>query len=657
MPSSKGSSRGFAPAFARKSKYDNESERDEGFAPAFKKTSKQDEYGDFQKMDYQFMRTREFGSEPLGPWNNWGVKTDEEESKDAKELFVSVDEIMNHDYAPHNAFEYANKSALGLGSNSQTVVNEIGGQAIGSVKRQREDRLQYLDERGRFRDGMDRGQIPKRLLEEHAHRVRQWRNEMAHANAVMQAWDSLTLEEQEQRREDARFNMAEMLKALRLEVEEALPEEYQYREADTSESIELENEDELPLFVDDFDIGKSPANSAPSSSPKQSRDGSPFNTISPSPTASATSSPRRSHGVSPFNIRQSQVPVIRPLNDIGRDVREGSSGAIGSYYTSLAARSRVPTGYEQCIPSVREPRDSTTWRPPTGPKQWRAQPKSRRGRRYHAPPPVPASPSTRSTKTETSLFSVEKFPDILPLEDVEESIMTSASIVIPDSSMKKYWKIYGQSVIKGRLVIIQLHRNLNFSLEAVTGRIFGGQVQEYQCVVTSSLQHTVLTSYSRFFPADSQALVAFFYPWEAEAFITHVNNARHNDHEFRRLQLAAHWYKGDEGQSKFGIQRGIIKHVLAKDASRILHVKRIDKRISHGVLEQLFKDKFPNLVRVMLIVPKKLYERESVNSNSVVLEFSSKFLTFISFNFVSYSSFNLTSKESSILPSQSFKQT
>ena len=494
MPPSESTGRSFAPAFARKKKEDDYVDfQDEASSDPARRGSKRKDIDDneFHLPRYSFLKEIEHdpskqwstydpekkvkyynygqapqdrGSQPVapGPWNNWGVKTsgNADGSNDVKNLFVGVDEIMTHDKGPRNAFEAANKSAFGFGSKSKTIVNEIGGQTIGEIKIKREDRVQFLDENGNYIDGLDRGQLPKRILEEHARRVKQWKNEIAHASFAKSEWDSLDPKEQARRRNEAVSNMQKMLESLELEEEEEVPQDYQREARDTSKVIEL-IEDELPLFVGDSDDEDS-------------------STLSKSTTT--TSSPSRPSKRVAFKLQKKSVP--RPLNEIGRDILKVTTERVDSSYKDLTIRSRS-ISHTQPRPSIIQPRSvrqSSHGSPPKGPRK---QGSYGRGRGFFMPPPPPPfqTPQTPRSKpmSETSLFSIEKFPNILPLADVEGNAETAA-LDIPNQNMTKYWKIFQQTLNAPRLVIVQLHRNLNFSSEAVVSRIFGGNVQEFQYV-------------------------------------------------------------------------------------------------------------------------------------------------------------------------------
>ena len=637
MPSSGSTGRSFAPAFAKKKKEDDDVEfQDEASSASTRRGSKRKDidYDEFDRSRYSFLKGREYnqsthwstydpdkkvknynfgqapqddGSQPEapGPWNNWGVKTsgNADGSNDVKNLFVGVDEIMTHDKGPRNAFEAANKSAFGFGSKSKTIVNEIGGQSIGEITIKRDDRVQFLDENGNYIDGLDRGQLPKRILEEHARRVKQWKNEIAHASFAKSEWDSLDHKEQARRRDEAVFNMQEMLKSLELEEEEEVPQDYQQEARDTSRVIEL-IEDELPLFVGDSD----------------DEDSSTINT-----STTTTSSLSRSSQRVTFKLQKKSAP--RPLNEIGRDILKVTTEKVDSSYKDLTIRSRS-ISHSQTRPSVQQPtssRQSSQGSLPKGPRNQMTFGRGRGRRLPMRPPPPPPQTPVSKPMSETSLFSIEKFPNILPLADIEGNAET-AVLEIPNQNMTKYWKIFQQTLNAPRLVIVQLHRNLNFSSEAVVSRIFGGNVQEFQYVTLDLilLKSVLLITSHRFFPNTKQALIAFLYPWEAAAFFNHVTSARRVDHEFRRLQLATHWHMANEEKGIFEMQENIVKQVLKEGATRVLHVKGIDKRINHDMLLGIFKDRFPNLVRLKLVVPTKLYEREDVNSNSIIMEFSSE---------------------------------
>ena len=339
------------------------------WAPAFAK-KKTKNYDDAEA--YRFLKKDTLTTEPPGAWNNFG----HDEQKGVDELFVGVEEVMGIDDRP---------------TSSQTVVNMIGDQVIGSIKRKREDRLQHLDETGEYKDGKDRGMIPKRMLEERAKRLQLRRSEMEHASAVLREWNGLTPAEQEQRRGAARFNMSEMLKSLEVEIEQEVPGDYRLETRDILPAIVIEE----PLFVD-------------------------------------------------------EKPAVRTLTSSRR-----SSSA------------NIPTSPQHSWKS------SLPFRAPTSRTNSRTQSRQRQQPRK-APVPFAIPTSTRSLATETSLFSVKGFPDIVELEKA------LSSLSLEDSIEERAQRARLECGRSGRLVVIQLSKQIKFSSEGVVSRLFAGVVQEIQ---------------------------------------------------------------------------------------------------------------------------------------------------------------------------------
>ena len=464
---------GYGPEFGRPRYRDENEPQEERFAPAFgKKNKKHDDEDVFNDKQYEYMKSRDYsststwntfdastksknfsgpermagpdaGHESVGVWNSWGIATSNDEGQgDVSHLFVGTHEVMQQANLPQNAFEATNQSTLGLGSRANNIVNMIGSREIGTVSRAKDERLQYLDEKGQYKDGQDRGQIPKRLVEEYNRRIKQRTQEMTHANAVLNDWNSLTLEQQGQRREDARHAMAEMLRSLELVIEEEVPEEYRQEAHDTSVLIE----DELPLFVDDFDREESPA-------------------LTPSP-------PRPSRTL-PFRLKQAQKAAARQQKR--GNVFEDARSLVDSSYKSLTARARAPSRHAQRSPA-------SSRRGSYDQSRHQSKVQSRRSsqskQQFPPPPPPPAAIplGARSVTSESSLFSVTNYPKILPPNDAER--VTEIDVI--ETNKPKYWKAVQHSTISGRLVVVQLHKNLKFTFQQIASRVFGGQVQEFQ---------------------------------------------------------------------------------------------------------------------------------------------------------------------------------
>lgn len=137
---------------------------------------------------------------------------------------------------------------------------------------------------------------------------------------------------------------------------------------------------------------------------------------------------------------------------------------------------------------------------------------------------------------------------------------------------------------------------------------------------------TILAKTSRFFPNERQALVLFLYPWDAAAFLNHVNSALlESIHEYRHLQIAASWYEGSEQKSIFKRHKFITRLVLMHGGSRVLRIDGIDKHVKKELLLEAFMANFPNelIVRCKLVVPRKRYEQVADHSNTAILEFAS----------------------------------
>jgi hypothetical protein len=94
------------------------------------------------------------------------------------------------------------------------------------------------------------------------------------------------------------------------------------------------------------------------------------------------------------------------------------------------------------------------------------------------------------------------------------------------------------------------------------------------------------------------------------------------------LQISADWYKGVELSSVYPVQKNLLRKIVLEGASRCIKVLGIPKGIKHGDLEWVFKHFFPDLVVLRLCIPKKRYEAEKLNSNSVILEFNSESYNF-----------------------------
>ena len=563
---------------------------------------------DVDRESFQTMRAPNYSNdnEPLGVWNNFGVALPGDKVEDIQDLFYSNDELLNRHNQPKTRFEANNRAALGLGTNSRTIVNMIGGKEVGTTVLQSEDRLQHLNDSGAYKDGMDRGQIKKRLRDEFERSVAMREEEMVHVSTVLREWESLPEEEKERRREKAHFNMAEMLKAVELVELDEVPKDYTERIQDPFDVVQIGDDGEASQSMEQS------MEQTTEQSIEKITDRSLDKTIDQSatdPSREGALELLRAQVVIPAPVfKKPRISAVRPGKGRQKDWSSAQSTPLyGTANTTPISRSIPSSGSATPIGSGRDNRRlGTAW------AKIKKKPK--------IPPPPPSQAWTEFTHS--SFFEVEnKEPEITLFEDVP------AVPPVTGQSAAKYKKVIEDSTMHGRLVVVKLHPEVVFTTEAVASRIQGGHVQEMQSVYSHAIYNYIKPSSKscRFFPDDHQAVVAFVFPWEAEAFIKHMQKTlEKSDHEFRRLQINAEWYKGLEIDSVYPSQRHMVARVLLEGASRAIQVDGISKHITHQVLLDEFKLRFPDIVRLSRVVPKKRYEQEKEDSNKMILEFNSK---------------------------------
>lgn len=421
---------------------------------------KRDEGVHYGRELYQTMRAVDYTAdedEPAGAWNNFGVNLPGANLKDVKQLFYSNEELLNRHSQPKNRLEANNKTTLALGSKSQSIVNVIGGKEIGTTVLGSEDRFKYLNDSGEYKDGVDRGQIKKRLRDEFECSISIRKDEMLHASAVLREWASLPEEEKERRRENARFNMAEMLKAVELVELDEIPKDYTDKFQNPFDFIQLENDDVSQSMNQSVNqmVGQSSAN---------------VSTEETRPLSSPTA-PTATYPV----FKKPRVSAVRPGK--GRQ-KEWSSSQTTPQYTTTTS-----TPISRSIPSS----GSAT---PTGSRKdhrrlGAAWPTLKKPKRV---PPPPPPQSDWSETSRNSFFTVgNKEPEITPLEDVPAGQELNGDL------MAKYQKAVEQSTMRGRLVVLKLQPEIKFTTEVVASRIQGGHVQEFQSVLLGILRKRLIT--------------------------------------------------------------------------------------------------------------------------------------------------------------------
>ena len=215
--------------------------------------------------------------------------------------------------------------------------------------------------------------------------------------------------------------------------------------------------------------------------------------------------------------------------------------------------------------------------------------------------PDPRSFSVSSVRSDTP--ALDPGPQLVPLAD----IFLDQPSTLRETSVQQFEQTRLLCSTRGRAVCIRLHNLVLFNPAAVVTRVFGGMLQEMQ-----------------FHPAERTALIVFLLPVEAFTFIRHVQMVRQNDAQgYRRLQVDAEWYGGDETKAVLPIQRGVFQMVVQKKATRVLRLGRIPMTTKREDLAaQLRSSLGMILVNVALVKDQKRHIRELVG-HSAILEFAS----------------------------------
>lgn len=215
--------------------------------------------------------------------------------------------------------------------------------------------------------------------------------------------------------------------------------------------------------------------------------------------------------------------------------------------------------------------------------------------------PDPRSISASSVRSDTP--GLDPGPRLAPLADIFLDQPSTPS----ETSVEQFERTKLLCSTRGRAVCIRLHNLVAFNPAAVVTRVFGGVLQEMQ-----------------FHPAERTALIVFLLPEEAFTFIEHVQMVRENDAQgYRRLQVDAEWYGGDETEAVLPIQRGVFQAVVQKNATRVLRLGRIPMTTKREDLVARLRSSLGMiLVNVALVKDQKRHIRELVG-HSAILEFAS----------------------------------
>ncbi|KAI9762032.1 MAG: hypothetical protein M4579_000668 [Chaenotheca gracillima] len=207
------------------------------------------------------------------------------------------------------------------------------------------------------------------------------------------------------------------------------------------------------------------------------------------------------------------------------------------------------------------------------------------------------------TTSEEARSPGDRPPPPIPVEDIEASLDATQD----DVKSRLFEHTKKACMTLGRVVIVQLHQPVHYSIEAMMSRIFAGVVQEVQ------FNHT-----------QRAARVVFAFPGEAKAFLTH--NKVMCDHEpdhYRDQQIDVDWVEGDEKRSVAFIQTNVHMLVIDKDARRALLMDKISLNVrKEDLFEEMRAALGKVLVKVSLIRDSRRYVRER-DGNQAILEFVS----------------------------------
>ncbi|KAI9696773.1 MAG: hypothetical protein M1836_005135 [Candelina mexicana] len=230
------------------------------------------------------------------------------------------------------------------------------------------------------------------------------------------------------------------------------------------------------------------------------------------------------------------------------------------------------------------------------------------------------SDSTRKARTAPRIFSSTATPSSLTADSATESVIDTAPQLAPleDSNIevvlsqegetgKVFEKARTACSRRGRVVQVDLHALVKFSTSAISGRIFGGIIQEIQ-----------------FHPKERVALIIFVFPGEASAFVQHCTAIRENSsQDYRALQMDVEWYQGTEPAAIYPAQNRILSAVIAEEATRVIMVNGINPETKKEDLARDISFKLQKiLVKVAVLTPSKKYVQER-EGNMAVLEFAS----------------------------------
>ncbi|MCJ1431654.1 hypothetical protein MMC27_001009 [Xylographa pallens] len=546
---------------------------------------------------------------------------------DVRSHFVDISSLMKENQRPLTDFERRNQSVLYQGT-MEKLKNVVGDKVVSITHQPIDERLQYLDESGKYRDGIDRGPIKKRLMQEWHKRLADRTAEMEHVTRLRREWDALP--DTEKRRQivqrEANTKLLTLFGAglnstddLATYEGEELPEIYRRVSRWTitdhgSVSDEARSQDTMSPVIEGPRL-------------KVQRRGYYTQTEPTIPFAGRETSIESTSGKSSSVGFIGDDPGLHsPSHDFAFS-EQGSSRPASERYGSTPDRAETPRQLQDLRGDDNTNSRKGSWEP----QEPRRRPLPGKRKRPERPPSTVTS-QTRPPSPQPALSTTRSRPQISPLVDTSPkpaSSVTSETTVIfdyaPDiavlgdlpertdfedrwGSEARFDKIKNASTKHGRVVMVRLHEPVQFTSSAISERLFGGAIQEIQ-----------------YHPAERMALVVFLFPSEAAAMVQHVKNIRENNaHEYRRLQIDAEWYKGLETKAVYPAQVFTLATMLTEEASRIVLVTHVSVSKKTQDFAQDMKTSFPDkiIVKAAISKPIKRYVQER-DGNSGILEFTS----------------------------------
>ena len=455
---------------------------------------------------------------------------------DVRSHFIDISSLMKENQRSLTDFERRNQSVLYQG-NMEKMKNVVGDRVVSITYQPIDERLQYLDESGKYRDGIDRGPIKRRLMQEWHKRLADRTAEMEHVTRLRREWDALS--DTEKRRQtvqrEANTKLLSLFGAglnstndLATYEGEELPEIYRRVSSWTitdhgSVSDRARSQDVMSPVIE------GPRTKVQRRGHSQTEPTTAF--------AGQDTSIELTGGMSSSaGLVGDQLGIHYPSNDFAFSA-QGSSGPASERYGSTHGRAETSKQLQDLYSNDRTSSKRASWEP----QESRRRPLPGKRKRPERPPST-VTFRTRPPSPQPSLSTAKARPQISPLVNTNlkpASSVTSETTVIfdyaPDiailedlpertdfedrwGSEARFERIKNASTKHGRVIMVRLHEPVLFTSSAISERLFGGAIQEIQ-----------------YHPAERTALVVFLFPSEAAAMVRHVKNTRENNaHEYRR---------------------------------------------------------------------------------------------------------------------------